>query len=211
MAFITDPVCQDCGDPLPYTTNRMQCTACFTQQPIFQHRSVWQYTLEAKQLIFRFKYQNQTWLTEFFGYQLMRLMLRYFPDTTVMVPVPLHPARLSERGFNQALLLARWINQRTGVPVNYWSLVRHRNTPSQGKKTAQERQENVESAFKCHPSRTLRGANILLIDDVYTTGSTLRACANVLAELCPANIYSVTLTKSVFSTDRWSLEAEEYS
>jgi ComF family protein len=208
MEFITDPLCQYCGDPLMYPTDLMECTSCFAERPKLRHRSVWRYTLEAKQLVFRFKYQNQTWLTEFFGHQLMRIMLKYFPETTVLVPVPLHPKRLSERGFNQALLLARWLSKHTGVPVNYWSLKRSRYTPSQGTKTAQERRSNVENVFMYHPVKEMYDANILLIDDVYTTGSTLQACALVLADACPKSIHSITLTKSVFSTER-QIEGED--
>lgn len=208
MEFITDPLCQHCGDPLMYATDRMECASCFTQSHTLRHRSVWRYTTEAKQLMFRFKYQNQTWLTEFFGHQLLRIMLKYFPETTMLVPVPLHPKRLSERGFNQALILARWISQHSGIPVDYWSLKRSRHTPSQGTKSAQERRSNVEDAFTYRHSSVLCGANILLIDDVYTTGSTLQACQKVLASACPQSIHSITLTKSVFSTQR-SLQEED--
>ena len=203
MEFITDPLCYYCGDPLMYATDSMECVVCFHQKPTLRHRSIWRYTQEAKQLVFRFKYQNQTWLTEFFGHQLLRIMLKYFSETTVLIPVPLHPKRLSERGFNQALLLARWLGQYSGIPVDYWSLERSRNTPSQGTKTAEERKSNVEDAFLYRDSSEIYGANILLIDDVYTTGSTLHACAQVLKDACPQSIHSMTLTKSVFSTQRY--------
>lgn len=97
----------------------------------------------------------------------------------VVVPVPLYPARLKERGFNQAALLARELAQQSGLAMNKQTLIRHRSTASQVGLDAEQRKENVRNAFRCTDD-ALSGKRVLVIDDVCTTGSTLGACAAAL-------------------------------
>lgn len=207
MEFITTPLCDMCGDPLVCSTESMLCAFCFSVRPPMSHRTVWRYNTYVKQLIFRFKYSKQIWLTEFFGYQMLRILLKYFPETTLLVPVPLHPKRLAERGFNQSLLLARWLSYRTGVPIDYTTLVRIKHTHSQGVKTATERKINVHDAFACRD--LLHGKNILLIDDVYTTGATLEACAYTVHHAGAKNIGSITLSKVVLAPHQQWIDLED--
>ncbi|PPE03713.1 ComF family protein [Holospora curviuscula] len=195
--FITAPLCALCGDPLGYWGENTLCNACAAlPNPFFRHRAVWKYGPGIKQLIFKFKHNHQIWLTEFFGYQMLRLLLEYYPEGRLLIPVPLHPKRLMQRGFNQALLLARWLSRRTGIPYDYSSLRRVKDTDSQGLKPAQERHSNVGQAFHYCPTFPLP-INVILVDDVYTTGATLKACANALKAKGVHHIRGITLSKVI--------------
>ncbi len=113
-----------------------------------------------------------------------------------LVPVPLHPKRLRERGYNQALLLATEIGKNSGLPVLEGTLIRHINTASQARTTsAVERRNNVQDAFVC--SKSLDGRRILLIDDVCTTGATIDACAAVLKQAGAEEVWGLTVARDV--------------
>ncbi len=113
-----------------------------------------------------------------------------------LVPVPLHPARLRWRGFNQSLLLAEAVAARSGLPVRQ-ALRRTRTTDPQVGLDAQERARNVTDAFAVVPGIDLDGARLLLVDDVITTASTLSACAAALAGGGAAFVGALTLAREI--------------
>ena len=113
-----------------------------------------------------------------------------------LVPVPLHPRRLRERGYNQAELLAQQMGRRLGVPVAARSLVRVRNTPAQARSENREtRRANVAAAFRAKDA--FDGRRVLLVDDVCTTGATLEACAAALREAGAQEVWGVTLAREL--------------
>ena len=109
-----------------------------------------------------------------------------------IVPVPLHPGRLRERGYNQSSLLARELSRHTGLPIAETALLRITPTPPQVGLNADQRASNVENAFRCHDDR-LVSRKVLLIDDVLTTGSTLRACAHAALQGRADAVWALTL------------------
>lgn len=110
----------------------------------------------------------------------------------VIVPVALHQARLRERGYNQSALLARELARHTGLPVAERTLLRVAPTLPQVGLDAARRAENVRNAFRCGDD-SLRGKPVLLIDDVLTTGATLRACAQALLDGGAGAVWALTL------------------
>jgi ComF family protein len=122
--------------------------------------------------------------------------LEISPSTAdFLVPVPLHPRRLRERGYNQAALLAGKLSRLTSVPVNDGALMRTRNTPQQAKTdNVAQRIANMADAFACR-SRDLSGKRILLIDDVCTTGTTLNSCAIPLKAAGAISVHGITIAK----------------
>lgn len=120
---------------------------------------------------------------------------RFNLSADVIVPVPLHPARLRNRGYNQSELLARELGHLLDIPVNSSTLKRIRNTKSQMELGADERHRNVMNAFVCRDEK-LSGQKVLLIDDVCTTGSTLDACADALKHGGVASVWGLTLAKA---------------
>jgi len=119
---------------------------------------------------------------------------RYELSADVIIPVPLHPTRLNERGFNQSELLAKGLSRQLKLPFDTTSLQRTRATVAQVELNPQQRRENVQGAFNC-TNKTLIGQHILLIDDVCTTSSTLEACALALKQAQAATVWGLTLAR----------------
>jgi ComF family protein len=116
---------------------------------------------------------------------------------TRIVPVPLHAEREGERGFNQATLLARALASLAGLPLDEWSVVRTSHTSRhRAGMDARARRETVEGAFRVERTRLVAGECILLIDDVFTTGATVSACAEVLKEAGAAEVFVLTLARA---------------
>jgi len=112
----------------------------------------------------------------------------------LIVPVPLHVDRLGERGYNQAALLTRELSERSGLPVEEGSLVRIRETVPQVALKADERRKNVRGAFRVRGEK-LKDRQVLLIDDVSTTGATLEACAEALHEKGARSVWALVLAR----------------
>jgi len=113
----------------------------------------------------------------------------------VIVPVPLHPARQRERGFNQASLLAKLLSAQTSIPCRPL-LKRVRYTTTQTALDRSERMENLHNAFRLRKNTDVRGLRVLLIDDVLTTGSTLNECARVLKRAGATSVHSATAARA---------------
>lgn len=112
----------------------------------------------------------------------------------VLVPVPLPSSRLRQRGYNQAELLASEVSKTTGLQVDNRILARVRNTPTQvGTAGREERRRNVEGSFQANPG--LKGASIIVVDDVATTGSTISACASALKSAGAASVWELVLAR----------------
>lgn len=144
------------------------------------------YNDAAARLIHAFKYAGAKYLAESLG-----AFLPTPPDADWIIPVPLHPFRRRQRGYNQSQLLAQRLSRETGIPMQTKALTRIRNTPSQAQRTHAERPGNVRDAFLA--GRGLQGSHILLVDDVITTGSTLDACALALRMAGAAGVWAVTV------------------
>lgn len=117
----------------------------------------------------------------------------FLEDIDLLLPVPLHPRKQRERGYNQSACLAKGLSQVTGIPVNTTSLIRRRHHESQTHKRRYDRWLNVDGIFALrHPER-LAGKHLLLIDDVLTTGATITACCDALKEVEGVRISVFTL------------------
>jgi len=134
-----------------------------------------------RRLLHHFKFNGRMDAGTYLGQKLAESISRTLPPVDALVPVPLHPARQRERGFNQSEHLARILGTALNVPLAEDVIRRVRNTPSQTDLGREQRQHNVRQAFKADASQQT-GGRVLLVDDVLTTGSTLVACENALAE-----------------------------
>lgn len=161
----------------------------------------------------RFKYEGRPDLAAPLGQLLRRAMAELAPasrrggprageDTArsggrrLVVPVPLHPARLAERGYNQAALLARSLATSAELPLDVSALVRTRNTPQQARLARDDRLTNVDGAFAVPSAKRVAGRAILLVDDVSTTGSTLLACEAALRAAGASQVSSLVLAQA---------------
>ena len=132
--------------------------------------------------IHRWKYEGKTHLTPFFAEWMAEGLNRYWErhSLDLLIPVPLHPRRLRERGFNQALLLAEELRRRTGIPILKTTLKKKKPTLPQVNLTGVEREKGLKGAFYVTGREELSEKRVLLIDDVYTTGATVNECSKEL-------------------------------
>lgn len=177
--------------------NMTLCWDCISSPPpFFTARSLGEYGGVLKDSIYLFKYQRHRSLAVCLG----RLMAEFFLQekalhgTYVLVPVPLSNEKLRERGFNQCELLALETGRRLGIPVRN-CLQKVKNTPSQSKLTRGSRIDSVKGAFQL--SGNLSGEQVLLIDDIFTTGATVGECAQVLLEGGAGKVGVLTLASGV--------------
>jgi ComF family protein len=146
------------------------------------------------------KYDGNTRLAEPLGQLLAEGYINYDMHADVVIPVPLHRERQQQRGYNHAHLLAQVCSARIGVPLRNDVLIRHRATPAQVGLNPNERRENVAGAFLCtaaFATRALHGRTVLMIDDVYTTGATLEACATPLFAAGAAAVCGLVLARPI--------------
>jgi ComF family protein len=147
-----------------------------------------------REAIHRFKYAGLRALSPVLGEMLYDCWDAEPWPAQVIVPVPLHPQRQRERGYNQSALLARELARHTGLPVATGTLLRISPTPPQVGLKAIERAENVRGAFRCQ-NDALAGKQVLLVDDVLTTGATLRACAEALLQGQAQAVWGLALAR----------------
>lgn len=191
---IGSPYCARCGYPLIFEP----CPFCRGKRFSFEGlRSVFRFEGLVREAIHRLKYQNLKTLAPELGWFLAEYLKHHPVPAEAVVPVPLHPKRLRERGYNQAELLAREMSQATGLRLVTGCLVRHRHSlPQVNQASAEGRWLNVADAFLCR-SEELRGVRVLLLDDVCTTGATLDACARALKDGGALGVWALTLAREV--------------
>ena len=191
--YLGSDYCMKCGKGLS-GSEKEYCRDCRRHPHRFERgRSLYRYESVAGSL-FRFKYQGRQEYADFFGeelYQHLRNDIRSM-RADVMIPVPLHKSRYKERGYNQAALLGKALAKRCEIPFEANLVVRQRQTVPQKQLNYAERQNNLKKAFKiCANDVKLK--KVIIIDDIYTTGSTVDALSEVLLEGGVKQIYVVTL------------------
>lgn len=119
------------------------------------------------------------------------------PDFTLVMPVPLHSKRLRERGFNQSVILARELARKFSIPLDFVTLRRYIHTEPQIHLGKKERASNVRGAFNVTKQDRVKKQKIILVDDVYTTGSTVKECTRVLMESNAEKVAVLTLARAI--------------
>lgn len=170
-----------------------------TRGELQEIRSVWQFSEDMQTVIHELKYHGKKSLSKCFGCEMAILLLRTpaYAAADLLVPVPLHRTRFRERGFNQSLLLCQAISSHTGIPVESQVLKRTKYTSSQAKLSATERERNVATAFQVVDGGALNCKSIIVVDDVLTTGATLRACAVALRRAGATRIFGLTVARTL--------------
>jgi len=192
---VMPPLCPRCGKPQP---SGILCPACVSwQAEIDGIRSPFRFDGVMRQAIHQLKYRNLRALAE----PLAKLLNDYLATNPipgeVLVPVPLHQKRLRERGYNQSSLLAKELGKLTNLRVVDDCLIRQRHAPPQTRTpTVEERRSNVAGAFVCRDHR-LQDKQVLLIDDVSTSGATLDACAAALKAAGATSVWGLVLAREI--------------
>ncbi len=194
VAWLRPPLCPKCGYPQQH---EQVCGACRRAQPKLDGiRSAALFEGPLRQAIHELKYSGQKELAGCLGSLLESFWVATPLPVDVIVPVPLHAARLRERGYNQAALLAGRLSKATGIPLVEDCLVRTRVTTSQMTLKAAERRINVKDAFGCS-DKSLAGQRVVVVDDVCTTGATLEACGEALFQAGVVSVWALTLARAV--------------
>lgn len=193
LPLIKSPFCEKCGKP-KMTENEV-CAECDDVYNHFeQAMSVFEYTASVQRLIYRFKYKGEQYLSHVLGgFLAKRLKEQKDWDYSALIAVPLHRKRRRERGFNQSELLASEIALRLDVPVLSDALSRTKETSVQAGLKRQERFANLSHAFSVNRKSGIRGKRIVLVDDIFTTGSTVNECSRVLLEAGAEKVYVLTV------------------
>jgi len=198
-ARVPSPVCNCCGIPITHPSGQGVCSVCLTERQYIRHcRSIFVYDGDTPlaRAILAFKHGGTAGLAIDFA----ELMAAQLPaaasasDWDLLVAVPIHASRFRQRGYNQAQLLAGQLGKRLGVPSPAAVLLRQRATPPQHGSRAQRRR-NVRGAFAVRRTAQVKDKRILLIDDVLTTGATLRECARMLLNAAAASVDALTLAR----------------
>jgi competence protein ComFC len=193
--LISNPICQICGDPLQHADDVI-CDRCRDQEVAFTAIRSWAAFVEPLQTaIHKLKYRQDRGLGEVLAEPLVDLLKKYHWEINLIIPVPLDVIRQKERGYNQAALLARPISWKTGIPYTSQALLRKKITRQQVGLSVSERAENMAGAFSANEMRVSE-KNVLVIDDVITTGSTINACAHALINSGARKVFGITLARS---------------
>jgi ComF family protein len=199
--WIELPYCSVCG--IPFDSKEVgdhPCGTCITEKKYFtMARALGSYKGSLREVIHRWKYQESSYLSGLFGEWMEKGLRQYWPPSffDLFIPVPLHKKRLKERGFNQALLLAKELSHRTGIPYRKKAIQKIKYTLPQVKLGIAEREKGVKGAFHLVEKEVLRGKTILLIDDVYTTGATANECSKILLAGGAARVDVFTLAHAL--------------
>lgn len=194
LVYVKEPSCKICGKPILYE-NGENCSDCMKKDHTFtQGKAVFIYQKDMKQSMYRFKYANRRQYSVFYASEAARIYEDWIKTLEIdaIVPIPLHRKRRRKRGYNQAELVARELSSRLNIPLNTKCLYRIKNTKPQKELSQTERKNNLKSAFKTSTDR-LQLRHILLIDDIYTTGSTLDAASKVLRKAGADDVYTLCI------------------
>lgn len=192
-------ICTICGQPL---THPSLCPDCTAVPPLLEKiRSLGEYVGVLSDLILGLKYHRNIGLAEFVIPDLVRLMAASQFQFDILVPVPLSKTRQRERGYNQVTVWGKLLSATIGTPMLTSALYRHQTTISQVDLPVEKRWENVRGVFSAVEEWVI-GKNILLLDDVITTGATLAECAKVLKEAGANRVSALTIARSSPKKDK---------
>lgn len=165
------PICKECEESLkPYEINLVQKDKFF----IYKYQDI------IRNLLLNYKFNDASYLANSFAYLIKNNKKIYsiLKSYDIIIPVPLHKKRMNERGYNQTELIAK----KLGIPVETNCLIKAKNIKPQSTKTAKERQIDIKSVFAIQNVEKIKNKKLLLLDDIYTTGSTANECIKTLSK-----------------------------
>lgn len=201
LNFITSPKCDICGYPFEIDMSEdknLICPNCLKKNFKFNKaRSVFTYNDITKKLILAYKHSRHIELAPFFSKIMLQAGSELLKETDLIIPVPISKLRLIKRGYNQSSLLAKHIGKHKKIKVSFNNLIRYKHTAYQGNMHIKQRRENVRNAFVIKNANKIRNKNILLIDDVFTTGATINECIKTLKKAGANKVFALTIARTV--------------
>lgn len=192
--------CKTCGTPMPAGADT--CGKCLSLKPAYTQLAVCApFSGALRTALHRYKFYDRTDLAASFALMLStRLRKLNLTDFQAIVPVPLSRERLKQRGYNQSELIAKLVAKDFGVPCISSALIRKKNTQQQATLHKGQRSKNVRGAFALQDADALRGMRVLLVDDIFTTGATMREAAKMLSA-SEASVIACAIAKTTVEKD----------
>ena len=194
LPYIREPLCKKCGKQLA-KEEQEYCADCVKTDHLFTcGRAVFLYEKELRRSVHRMKFQNHREYLDFYAEEMARPGEKYLcvGKPKVILPAPMNRKKRRERGFDQSVLLARKLSILTGIPLDEKSLIRTRYTMPQKELSAKERKSNLKDAFMLDPDCDIQEL-VMLVDHIYTTGSTMDAISRALRKRGIREIYFLIL------------------
>lgn len=194
VGIIKEPRCKKCGKPIRQEEKEF-CYDCEREELCFeQGRSLWLHKMPVSSSIYAFKYKNRRIYGEIYGREMAKTFRKiiYLWKVDVIVPVPLHKKKQKKRGYNQSEILAKEIGFYVNIPVDTTLVKRKINTVPQKEFSRKERKKNLKNAFEV--TKKIKGKRVLIIDDIYTTGSTIDAISVLLKKAGAEKTYFLTIS-----------------
>ena len=199
LPTIKQRICLHCGEPLVSEGNyckRCKGTKFFVDRAI----SPFYYDGDIINIIYDLKYNGKKYTGKCLAKYMADCFIKSKLYADVIIPVPLCEERFKQRGYNQSEILGEELSKLTGIKMNVNILKRIKQTPTQTNLTYIERQKNLKDAFKAYKIKYIKDKTVLLIDDVYTTGATLKECAKVLKSAGVKCVYALTAAHTLLNT-----------
>lgn len=198
ISFITENYCQKCSKPLTSEGEIDICRDCQKTDYYF-HRgiAVVEYREGIKELMFRFKYYDATYLARDMAFMMSAAIKGEAIEVDMLMAVPLHPQKERKRGYNQSHLLAKHISRNLEIDYQKNNLIRVKDTRVMHNLSREQRRANLEDAFQIKDIQAIEGKNVLLVDDIFTTGATANSCSKVLMEGGAKSVTVLTFARGV--------------
>ena len=202
LSFISQPSCFICSTPFPYENEKESiCAECIVNKPSYDRSiSILEYDDASKKIIHDFKYKDQLHILEYIVNLMTNIGKDIFNDLDIIAPVPIHKYKLLKRGYNQSALIAMNVAARKDLPYFPQLLIKSKNTLAQTGLKKSQRTINIRNSFELNNKlySNIADKNILLIDDVITTGSTVNECSRILKKEGANKVLILTLAKKIF-------------
>lgn len=194
---LVPPVCAKCSKPINYDKSTELCKECCAEERYFEiSKSLYAYEGTIKNAIYNYKYYNKPYFYKLFGNMMVEFIIKEnYLNYDYILSVPLHRSKLCHRGYNQSALLAKHISKCLSIPY-IDALKRIKKTEKQSDQSKEKRRKNLKDAFIVKASSNeLIKKSVLLVDDIYTTGSTVNECSKALIDYGINKIYVLTLAR----------------
>ncbi len=197
--YTREPVCKKCGRMLQ-EASKVYCDECDRGIHQFEQGvSLFVHTGDIRNSIYDFKYKNRRDYADFFSREIVNNYGKYFEKWNIdaIIPVPIHKSREIKRGYNQAAEFAKQIARKTGILYDDKLIIRKNKTSPQKEFSDYMRYVNLRGAFGVDVSKAKRYRNVLIVDDIYTTGATIDACAYILKKAGIQKVYFACISAGV--------------
>ena len=193
LPFITENICERCGEPIDDLSNF--CNRCKNKQVKFftKARAVFSYENQIVALLHTLKFKQGRYLARYLSEFLIELFKKQDWQIDYVVPVPTSKKRLKQRGYNQTELITKPFCQKLNLPLNTTNLIKQKHTLPQTELVGADRYENLIGAFTVTDKNLFKDKNILVIDDIMTTGSTMEEISRILIKNGAKNVYALTV------------------